>query len=107
MGVLGKDFEWKDVTKVVAIELLDKEDYFEVACVYGENEDFDVVCSFPLSIPSQIHREKINNYLRSYLRGRDLPVHTCKISHDTEKMSREEAFNMILNANEPWEYERG
>ncbi len=102
MGVLGKDFTWgKDETKIVVIEVTNKEDTHEIAHVYGENEDFNVLCSFPLNIPAQFSKEKVNYHLQTM--SYDLPVYTCKISHNLDEMSKEEAFNRILNASEPWQ----
>ena len=39
-GVLGKEFAYGSAVKIVIIELLDMEECFEIAQVYGENEDF-------------------------------------------------------------------
>ena len=99
-GVLGKKFAYGSAKKIVIIELLDREDCFEIAQVYGENEDFVVVCSYPLDLPACYGKKGVNNYLRVF---NNLPVYTCKISHKLDKMSREEAFGRILNAVEPWE----
>lgn len=99
-GVLGKEFAYGSAVKIVIIELLDMEECFEIAQVYGENEDFVVVCSFPLNMPARYGKKGVSNYLRTF---NDLPVYTCKISHNLDMMSKEEAFGKILNAAEPWE----
>ena len=100
MGVLGTNLGMSDTTKIVIAEVVDAKGYYEIAHVCGDNEDFVVLCIFPLYMPRKFNKESVNEYLKNY--NSNFPVYTCKISHKNDVMSKGEAFNKILNATEPW-----
>lgn len=100
MGVLGMNLVGKDTTKIVIAEVVDKEDCYEIIRVYGNNEDFDVICTAPLRILARFCKKAVNHQLQTSFN--DLPVYTCQISHNASVMSKGEAFNKILTATELW-----
>lgn len=101
MGALGTNLNIRDTTKIVIVQVVDNDDCYEIAHVYGNNEDFDVLCRFPLNMPMRYSREHVEEYLKKY--GNHFPVYTCQISHKKDVMSKEDAFAKILNAVEPWD----
>lgn len=100
MGVLGTNFSSKNATKTVIAEVVDKKDCYEIIRVYGNNEDFDVVCTAPLKMPAHFGKKAVNHQLQTFYN--DLPVYTCKISHNMLVMSKEEAFERILSTTKQW-----
>lgn len=100
MGVLGTNLSMKDATKTVIAEVVDKEDCYEIIRVYGNNEDFDVICAAPLRMPAQFCKKAVNHQLNTYFN--DLPVYMCKISHNMNVMSKEEAYQNILTTTNLW-----
>jgi len=103
MGLLGTNLNMNDQTKTVIAEVIDKEDCYEIIFVYGNNEDFDVAQAFLSNMPMQFSKEGIIFQLQKFKFYSDFPIYTCQISHNGNVMSREEAFEKILNATEPWE----
>lgn len=101
MGVLGTNLTRENITKIVIAELIDKKDIYEIIQVYGNNVDFDVVCTAPLNIPAHFCKNAVNYQLEKNYRN--LPVYTCKISHKVDIMDKEEAYRMILTTKTKWE----
>lgn len=100
MGVLGTNLNMRDATKIVIIEVVDNNDCYEIAHVYGDNEDFDVLCRFPLNMPMHFSNKAVNYHLQRISSG--LPIYTCQISHKKDIMSMEEGIKRILGATKPW-----
>lgn len=90
-----------DATKIVIAKVMEKEDCYEVIHVYGNNEDFDVMCNFPLRIPALYTKVGVDKFLERH-NPRNLPVYSCTLSHDMNVMGKEEAFEKILDATELW-----
>lgn len=101
MGVLGTNLTSEDTTKIVVVKVIDAEDCYEIARVYGNNEDFDVICTAPLKMPAHFCKKAVNHYLQQPF-NKKFSLYTCKISHNKSVMSMEEAFERILTATEQW-----
>ena len=104
MGVLGTNLTSKDTTKIVIAEVVDKEDTYEIIRVYGNDEDFDEICTAPLRIPAQFCKKAVNHHLRQPF-NKEFPAYTCKISHNMLVMNQEEAYKRILTTTEKWKGE--
>lgn len=100
VGLLGTEQSVK--TKITVIKVRGSKCY-NIALVYGKNEDFVIVSVGGIGAPELFNKEGVDQYLENFNMYEDsVPVCTCEISFNRQIMSREEAFNRILNAEKPW-----
>lgn len=105
MSVIGKlGTEQSVETKIVVVKVTSRgsKHCYNIAIVYGNNEDFIIVCMAPLNLPEWFSKQGVNNYLHEFYEDSSLPICTCEISFNQQEMSKEESFARILSAEKRW-----